>query len=206
MGKSTTAFKGFDKDLKCLKFQYKVGETYEHQGEVEPCSSGFHACTHPLDVFGYYPPADSRFCIVECEDYKKHDDDSKIASARITIHAEVTLHEYITKAVEYIFSKAKKVNKRTNSGVRGAASNSGDYGAASNSGYCGAASTKGKHSVAMHCGYSGRVKGMNGNALFLCERNSDWEIINAWSGIVGKDGIKEDTFYRLEDGKPVETE
>ena len=46
---------------------------------------------------------------------------------------------------------------------------------------------------------------MLGAALFLAERNWSGDIINVWAGIVGRDGIEPDTFYMLQDGKPVAT-
>ena len=56
----------------------------------------------------------------------------------------------------------------------------------------------------MASGYQGRVSGTTGCALFLVERDDDFKIIAAWAGIVGKDGIKPDTFYMLKNGQPVE--
>jgi hypothetical protein len=43
-----------------------------------------------------------------------------------------------------------------------------------------------------------------GCAIFLVERNEKYEIIAAWAGIAGKKKIKENVFYRLQGGKPVE--
>ena len=104
----TLAFKGFDKDLKCRGYQYEVGKTYEHDGRVNPCSSGFHACESPLDVWTYYGPYESRFALVELSgQQKKYDDDSKVAAARIEIKAELTLPEFITKAVDWVIEKCK---------------------------------------------------------------------------------------------------
>ena len=100
-------------------------------------------------------------------------------------------------------------------GDRGAASATGDYGAASATGNrgaasatgnYGAASATGNYGAAMASGYEGSVSGAKGNPLFLVERNEKHEAINVWAGIAGKDGIKENTFYTLKGGKPVEVE
>ena len=47
-------YKMFDEDWKCLGFQYKVGETYTHQGEISMCNAGFHFCKELQQCFGFY--------------------------------------------------------------------------------------------------------------------------------------------------------
>jgi hypothetical protein len=55
----TAGIKGFDKNLQCRGFQFTIGETFKHDGEVIACRGGFHAITaHPLAVFDYYAPPD----------------------------------------------------------------------------------------------------------------------------------------------------
>lgn len=54
------AYKGFDPNWQCRGYQYKVGDTFKHDGDVQACSSGLHACEFPLDVLGYYAPVDDR--------------------------------------------------------------------------------------------------------------------------------------------------
>ncbi|MER8941305.1 hypothetical protein NKH82_17620 [Mesorhizobium sp. M0915] len=92
----------------------------------------------------------------------------------------------------------------TASGWQGAATASGRWGAATASGDQGAATASGDWGAATASGYEGKARGKDGCALFLVERSTSGEILNAWAGIVGKDGIKADTFYRLADGKPIE--
>ena len=191
-----TAFKGFNTDWTCRGYQFRVGETYTHDGDVEACSSGFHACEHPLDVFGYYPPGLSRYAEVTLAG-KTHSDgsDTKIAAAKITINVELSIGDLVKRAWDYVWSQAKIEEGGHATGDQGAASATGDQGAASATGVRGAA---------MACGYEGRAKGANGNALFLAERDEDLNIIAAWAGIVGRDGIKPDCWYVLRGGKPVE--
>jgi hypothetical protein len=237
---SLVAYKGFDRDLRCRGFQYEIGKTYEHTGSLEVCQSGFHSCEHPLDVFNYYPPSTSRFAQVEAHGaMKRHDADTKVCSAKITITAELHLHELIAQAVQWVFDRATPENTEratgyqgaasatgnqgaasatgnqgaasatgyqgaaSATGYRGAASATGYQGAASATGYRGAASATGNQGAAMSCGYEGRVSGKQGCALFLTERNDDYEIIAVWAGIVGRDGVEPNIFYTLKNGKPV---
>lgn len=61
------AYKAFTSDWKCRDIQYAVGETFTHDGKVEVCSSGLHACERPLDVLRYYELGISRFATVPVE-------------------------------------------------------------------------------------------------------------------------------------------
>ena len=221
-----TTFKGFGLDWKCRDFQYEVGKTFEHNGPVEACASGFHACENPLDVFRYYALGTSRFALVEQSgELARHREDSKVASKRITIKAEISLPGLIKAAIDYTFSRALPIDPASPAsatddsgaasatGYRGAASATGYSGAASATGYSGAASATGdsgaasatgKKSTAMACGRFGRAIAAEGCALFLAERDGDWNIVAVWAGIAGRDGIKPDTWYTLTEGKPVE--
>ena len=130
-----TAYKGFDKDLKCRDFQYKIGETFSHDGEVKACSTGFHACEYPLDVFGYYAPAGNRFAVVEQSgQLSRHSDDSKVASSKLTVKAEINFAGLIKAAIEYTTKRCNPIDPTSPAsatGTRGAASAMGDQGAAS---------------------------------------------------------------------------
>ena len=200
---TVTSYKGFDAKWKCRSFQYAVGETYRHEGEVAACNAGFHACEHPLNVFSYYPPAGSRFAIVEQSgDLSRHSDDTKIASRSITIKAEIDLPGLIRAAIEYTFKRANPV------GRYGAASATGDYGAASATGYQGAASATGRYGAASATGDQGvAISACNGRAMasatgaiVLVHRNDHGEIVHIRASKVGENGIKAGVWYSLDAG------
>jgi hypothetical protein len=150
------AFKGFNRDLTCREFQYAIGATYTHEGSVAACEAGFHACEYPLDVFKYYPPGTSRYAEVEqAGEIARDGSDSKIASARLTVTVEISLHEMITRAVKWVFDRAKPEDTEHATGYQGAASSTGDRGAASSTGDRGAASSTGDQGAASSTGYRG---------------------------------------------------
>ncbi|ECH9503635.1 hypothetical protein XV33_18630 [Salmonella enterica subsp. enterica serovar Kentucky] len=165
MTKEIVTFKGFNKDLTCRDFQFAIGETFHHDGKVEACGSGFHACECPFDVFSYYPPAESRYAetisfgVIDREE----EGDTKIASASITIKSELTLPQFIQRGIEWIWSKIDKSLEQqimtgnrsaaTNTGNRSAATNTGDWSAATNTGYQSAATNTGYQSAATNTGY-----------------------------------------------------
>ena len=148
------AYKGFDKDLKCRDFQYEVGKTYEMDGDIKCCNIGFHACENPLDAFGYYAPADSRYCKVEQSGTLSKDaNGSKVASSKIRVQCEIGLKGIIEAGVKFIFDKVNwKDNKESNTGNQSAATNTGDWSAATNTGDWSAATNTGNQSAATNTG------------------------------------------------------
>lgn len=47
-------YKVFEPDWTCRGFQYEVGKTYTHEGEIRLCEGGFHFCKELVDCFNYY--------------------------------------------------------------------------------------------------------------------------------------------------------
>ena len=152
--KEIIAYKGFNQDWTCRGYQYEIGKTYEHKGDVKACESGFHACEYPLDVLSYYSPAVSKFAVVKMSgETSKDSDDTKIASAKITIETEINLPEMVKKAVEWIKGKVDwDKTKKSNRGNRSAATNTGNRSAATNTGYQSVATNTGHQSVATNTG------------------------------------------------------
>ena len=199
--------KGFGLDWKCRDFQYEIGKTYTHEGRVEACEEGFHAVENPLDVFGYYAPGTSRYAVTkQGGSISRHAEDTKIASARITIEAELSLPDLIARGIAWIIAQTKPSDVSHSEGDQSAASSTGDRSAASSTGDQSAASSTGYRSAAMSSGLEGRAMGANGNALFLVYRDPEThDILHAWAGIVGRDGIRANAWYRLgADGAHVE--
>ncbi|ECU9585194.1 hypothetical protein Q2589_000109 [Salmonella enterica] len=155
MTKEIVTFKGFNKNLKCRDFQFAIGETFHHDGKVEACGSGFHACECPFDVFSYYPPSESRYAetISFGVTDREEGGDTKIASASITIKAELTLPQFIQRGIEWIWSKIdKSLEQQIMTGYRSAATNTGNWSAATNTGNWSAATNTGDQSAATNTG------------------------------------------------------
>ncbi|EJU4155427.1 hypothetical protein N4Z21_003052 [Salmonella enterica] len=214
MTKEIVTFKGFNKDLTCRDFQFAIGETFHHDGKVEACGSGFHACECPFDVFSYYPPAESRYAetisfgVIDREE----EGDTKIASASITIKSELTLPQFIQRGIEWIWSKIdKSLEQQIMTGDWSAATNTGNQSAATNTGYQSAATNTGNQSAATNTG--NRSAATNTGDWSAATNTGDWsaaevsgsQSVAASLGIEGKARASEGgaivLCYRDEDGE-----
>ena len=142
------AYKGFDLNFQCRGLQYEVGKTFTHDGDLEICRSGFHACDYPLDIFSYYPPAESKFAQVEMHgECLTHDGDTKLAAASITIKAEINIPDLITSAINWITSRCNPATSNHATGSRSASSATGYQSASSATGDWSASSATGYQSA-----------------------------------------------------------
>ena len=156
MEQKLKTYKAFDKDLSCRGFKYEVGKEYEETGDIKACEKGFHACPYPLDVFGYYAPAGSRFCEVEQSGKIDDSESDKVCSSKIRIGAELDIRGLVKAAISFVKERCTnecnaEPGKPATAGDSGAAT-AGDYGAAT-AGDSGAA-TAGDYGAAT-AGYRG---------------------------------------------------
>ena len=152
-------YKGFNKDMTCRGYKYEEGKTYETEA-ASLCNTGFHACERPLDVFGYYSPAESEYHVVEMDEVsdEKSSDDTKRVAKKITIGAKLSIRNLVDAQIQYVREHCTNENnaeegKPATAGFRGAAT-AGSYGAATagdsgaaTAGFCGAA-TAGSYGAA----------------------------------------------------------
>ena len=134
MEQKLKTYKAFDKDLSCRGFKYEVGKEYEETGDIKACEKGFHACPYPLDVFGYYAPAGSRFCEVEQSGKIDDSESDKVCSSKIRIGAELDIRGLVKAAISFVKERCTnecnaEPGKPATAGDSGAAT-AGNYGAA----------------------------------------------------------------------------
>ena len=214
-------YKGMDSKMQCRGMQYAVGKEFSVDGDIECCGNGLHACERPLDVFGYYAPGTGAryFRVEQSGDMARDGSDSKVASRKMRVDAEIGIPGLAKAHIEYV--KAHTTTEHTDpecatagdygaatAGDSGAAT-AGDSGAAT-AGYYGAATSRGSASVGANgiaCarGNNVRVKGGLGAILVIAEEQpTDYNIAH-WKAVeVDGETVKADTWYRLVDGKLVE--
>ena len=215
MEQKIKAYKAFDKDLSCRGFKYEVGKEYEETGDIKACEKGFHACPYPLDVFGYYAPAGSRFCEVEQSGKIDDSESDKVCSSKIRIGAELDIRGLVKAAVSFVKERCTNEcnadpGKPATAGYRGAAT--AGYSGAATAGDRGAATARGKAStgsngLSVARGNNVQVKGGIGAILVIAEEGEDTYDIVDWKAVlVDGEVVKADTWYRLENGELVEVD
>ena len=224
--KKITAYKGFDKDFKCLGFQYEVGREYVTD-KVKCCESGFHACENPFDVWDYYNITGSRFALVE-QSGKIVREENKTCSSKICIKEEIGLGDFIHTSVGWIVSKTRfETDCNVSSGDYAQIGSSGDYAKIGSSGYSAQIGSSGNSAQIGSSGDCVQIKSEGKNCVICCAGNKSaarakkgsWITLSEWGHIDDEwvpvcvktervDGvrIKEDTWYKLKNGEFVETE
>ena len=219
------AYKGFDENLCCRGFQYEIGKEYVHEGKIECCESGFHACTNPFDVLDYYEAdGKNRYCEVEQSgSIKTGNGDSKQASSKIKIKAEIGMAGLFKAGVEWIKEKTNPVpiiaetkDKNDNpSGDSAQIGSSGDYAQIGSSGYYAQIGSSGNSAQIESTGEYSVICCAGNNSMAKAKKGS-WITLSEWkyskekkrnipvcvkTEYVDGERIKEDTWYRLVDGE-----
>ena len=161
------AYKGFDKNLCCRGFQFKVGEEYEQQGGIKCCENGFHACTNPFDVLDYYDVVGkNRFCQVEQYGIiDNNKEGTKQASSKIKIKAEIGMAGLFKAGIEWIKEKTNPIpiinetkDKTDNtSGDSAKIGSSSDYAKIGSSGDSAQIGSSGDYAQIGSSGYSAQI-------------------------------------------------
>ena len=218
----TLAYKGFDKNLQCRGFQYEVGKTYEHTGPVVACKSGFHACADPWDVLKYYDFADgSRFATVTARGEVCREDggDSKIATASLTVTAELKMPQFIGVLVNWIIDATKgkgdnpsgdcaQIGASGNYAQIGASGNyaqidaGGDYAEIAAGGNYAKIKSEGANGVIASAGIAAVAQGAVGTWISLAEFSND-VCVGFATGCIGQDGLLPGVDYTARGGKLV---
>ena len=228
------SYKGFDKNLRCRDFQYKIGGIYEMDGKIKMRNRGFHACESPVDVFDYYTMIDSRFCEVEQDgNISKEDRGTKICSSKIKIKAELKLAGMINLGVEWLKEitspeKIKTSIKDNSSGNYAKIGSSGDEAQIGSSGYGAQIGSSGYGAKISSSGYGAKIDSTGEDCVIMCAginsvakaSKGSWITLSEWSYSDKKqryipvcvktefvDGkkIKADTYYSLKGGVFVES-
>lgn len=220
-------YKAFYKNMICkgdgYKKQYEENTTYEENGD-KVCRSGvMHFCENPFDVLNYYPFVDddcniSEFAEVEAlgDVFKKRKNDDKSATNKLHIGAKLNLNGFIKACIDFLLEKTKVENKSSGdcaklaiSGYSAQLASSG-YGAKlASSGYGAQLASSGKDSVVCAAGVNSIAKAMIGSWITLSEWKYDidkcrYVPVCVKTEQVDGERIKEDTFYKLENGEFVE--
>ena len=102
------AYKGFNRDMTCRGSQFEEGKTYEHQGDVKLCESGFHACEDPMDCLRYYDPCTSVYHEVEIDGVSdERKEDTKVVGKKIRIGERMSIKSIVKASIEFAFASCK---------------------------------------------------------------------------------------------------
>ncbi len=111
-------YKVFNPDWTCRGFQYEVGKTFTHEGNIETCGAGFHFCQKASDCFTYYGfDSNNKVAEVEAIGLVETREDKSVTN-KIKIVREISWQELLT-----IVNEGRDCTGLCNTGNR----NTGDW-------------------------------------------------------------------------------
>ena len=224
-------YKAFEKGMICRGKQYTENTVFEEDA-AEICKRGMHFCKFPLDVLKYYPLVDEKgnisvFAEVEALGEAKTDDEEKYCTEKLKIGNEITFAELVQASIDE-GNMGNGSSARIASGDGAQIGSSGDYariGSSGSSAQIGSSGfgarigssgngariiSEGKNSVVCCAGSDSCVKAKKRSWITLSEwgNNDEGEYVPICVKTMQVDGetVKEDTFYRLQNGEFVEVE
>lgn len=198
-------YKAFEKGMRCRGKQYAENTVFE-EDSAEICKRGMHFCKFPLDVLKYYPLVDEKgnisvFAEVEALGEAKTDDGEKYCTEKLKIGNEITFAELVQASID---------DGNMENGDYARIGSSGDDAQIGSSGFDARIISEGKNSVVCCAGSDSCVKAKKGSWITLSEwgNNDEGEYVPICVKTIQVDGetVKEDTFYRLQNGEFVEVD
>ena len=202
-------YKAFKKGLVCLGKQYAENTVFE-EPEALVCHKGMHYCHEPLAVLDYYDLVDENgeipeFAEVEPLDKEHTDDSAKFCTRKLKIKSKISLAGLIKAQIEYVkeIADGKQGDEARLAGGDEATLAGGNW--ARLAGGYRARLAGGCDSVIV--GDHGSIaKGKKGALIVLVARDETGSISSFCAKVVDGVTIKEDVFYKLEDGEFKEAE
>ncbi|MNM64183.1 hypothetical protein D3C81_755710 [compost metagenome] len=210
----TKGYKAFGKGLVCRDFQYAEGETFEHEGRIEPCDSGFHFCENPLDTLDYYPLIDSNgevteFAPVEALGDVKTDGNKSVTNT-LKIGAKLGLPGFVKASFDFLWQKCSSNPSEPDSGHSAQLASSGDSAQLASSGRYARLDLQGSDSVGAAVGIGdNQIRGEVGCWITLAEWTWDGDKyvpVCVKTAQIDGEVIKADTWYTLNGGEFVEVD
>ena len=183
-------------------------------GQKPACAECIN-CENPLDCLDHYPLIDDNGEIVEMTEVEDLDEENrdtennkKYCTKKLKIGAKLSLGEMIKAGLEFLFESKEGTGKIDNkdgsqlasSGYGSKLASSGNYSQLASSGNDSQLASSGYGSVVANIGNRGLAKAKKGSWIVLAEYTGEGIPICVKSELVDGIVIKEDTWYRLQDG------
>ena len=205
--------KKWRKGLICRGKQYAENTVFEEEDAVV-CRKGMHFCVNPFDVLDHYGLVNedggfNDFAEVEAMDECLTDDNKKYCTKKLKVGAKLSFFGFIKACVNFVIERTTfEEPKGGSSGYSAQISSSGDSAQIGSSGNYAKIGSSGDYAVVMCAGNGSIAKAKKGSWITLAEwkENAEgkWIPVNVVTVQVDGEKIKEDTYYRLENGEFVE--